>query len=367
MIDFCLYDSESMIDTLIEKFEEGSEDEYGKREILTSGDERVILLNCMNYLGEVLMNTINQQANNNLVLYCDEPTLIYKGIERNVYRLPAKEAETSLRFYASNLARDAVRVPKGAMVTADGKVFFKTTNEITIQPGESGDVDAVSEEKTSAANGYTAGSINIMANTIPYIEKVENLTASSGGDDEESLESFRKRVLFAPLAYNTGGTEASYTQKTKEVSARIADVAILHDDDNIKVYILCQDGALPDDDLLELVKEYLSREDIKGTTDKIETYAAEQVVYSVDMTYKISKSDQARANEIKRDVEEAVHNYINEAGREMGHAINPEMIKKSAYIAGASSVDVTEPSFREISESQVAICESINITYGGVV
>ena len=106
MLDLTLFDSESMLDELKEKFTEGS-----GGEVLYDGDERETILRCMLYLGECLMNEINARANNNLVAFCDETHLIYYGAQQDTYRLEAEAASCTVRFTASSLSPSGVTVP----------------------------------------------------------------------------------------------------------------------------------------------------------------------------------------------------------------------------------------------------------------
>ena len=60
-------------------------EEYEKEsgEELYAGDERRMMINSFMYLAEIIMAEINYRANNNLIAYCDEETLLLKGEERN--------------------------------------------------------------------------------------------------------------------------------------------------------------------------------------------------------------------------------------------------------------------------------------------
>lgn len=370
MIDLVYYDSESMMDALIEKFEEGTMDpETGEKISVTDADYDAdirAILSAINYMGECIFNQINTEANNNLVAFCDETNLIYKGMERNTYRLPADYAQTTLEFTVSENAPEAVTVPKGTKATADGTILFATAEEVTINPGETGEALALSTEPTKDANGYTPGSINIMVNSVPYVTAVTNTTVSSDGSDVEDLEAFRKRVLYAPLTFSDVGTAPAYRQKAMEVSAAIADVVVTHDDNLIYIHLLCQDGALPSADLIALCQEYLTKEEIKAETDLITCYAAEQVEYSLEMTYKISQRDTEKATAIQEAVEKAIDDYITEIKSKMGISVNPEMFRKVAYEAGAASVTVTSPEYISFEPYQVAKCTGKSITYQGL-
>lgn len=370
MIDLVYYDSEAMMEKLIEKFEEGTLDpDTGEKISVTDADYDAdirAILYCMDYSLECLYNDINTQANNNLVAFCDEATLIYKGMERNTYRLPADYAQLTLQFTAAATAPEAVTIPKGTKATADGAVFFETVEDVTCDPDDTVNVMALSTEATKAANGYSVGSVNILVNSIPYITGVTNLTVSSDGTDIEDLEAFRERVLYAPLLYSSVGTTNGYKFNSKKVSAAISDVAVTHDDNEIYVYILCQDGTLPSEDLLDMVEEYITQDDIKDTTDLITVLPAEEVEYTVSMTYKVSQRDSEQSTAIQAAVAEAVDEYIASIHNSFGKAINPEMLAAAAYGAGAASVTITSPVYTSLDEYEIAKCTSKTVTYNGL-
>ena len=370
MIDLVYYDAESMMDELIEQFEEGTKDPAtGEKVSVTDADYDAdirAILSAINYMGACIFNQVNTEANNNLVAYCDETNLIYKGMERNVYRLPATNAKLTLRFTASDRAPEAVTIPAGTKATADGSIFFETVEDVTCDPDGTVDVEAVSTEATAAANGYTVGAVNILVNSIPYIVEVANISVSTDGSDIESLDAFRNRVLYAPLTYSDVGTAAAYRQRALSVSASIIDVAITHVDNAISVYLLCTDGALPSSDLIDEVEDYLTSDDIKAETDLITVLPAQEVDYTLSMTYKISQRDSEQATAIQTAVEQAVDNYIDSIKTSLGRAINPEMIQAAAYQAGAASVTVSAPAYVSLDTFEVAKCTSKTITYAGL-
>jgi len=370
MINLVYYDSEAMMDELIEKFEEGTKDpETGDKISVTDADYDAdirAILSAINYMGECIFNKINTEANNNLVAFCDEPNLIYKGMERNVYRLPAVYAETILEFTASENAPEAVEIPAGTKATADGAIFFATEEDAVCNPGETVQVKAYSTEATASANGYGIGTVNIIVNSIPYITGVSNTMISSDGADEESLKNFRQRVLYAPLMYSDVGTTSAYRQKAFTVSASIIDVAVTHADNEIYIYLLCSGGTLPSQDLIDLATEVLTAPDVKAETDLITVLPAEEVEYTIEMSYKISQRDSEQATAIQAAVEKAVDDYITSIHTSFGNAINPEMLQKVAYYAGAASVTVTSPEYTALASYEVAKCTEKTVVYGGL-
>lgn len=370
MIDLVYYDSEAMMDALVEKFEEGTTDpETGERISVTDADYDAdirAMLGAINYMGECIFNEINTEANNNLIAYCDEAHLIYKGMERNVYRLDPDYAQLTLQFAASPNAPEPVTIPAGTKATADGAIFFATAEEVVCEPGGTVEAIALSTEATADANGYSAGTVNILVDPVPYIVAVTNTTYSSDGTDIEALEAFRNRVLYAPLMYSDVGTASAYRQRTLAVSASIIDVAVTHDDNLIYVYILCTGGTLPSEELISLAQECLTQDDVKAETDLITVLPAEEVEYSVSMTYKVSQRDSEQATAIQTAVEAAVDEYIESIRTSFGRAINPEMLQAAAYRAGAASVTVLSPSYEALESFEIAKCTGKTVTYNGL-
>ena len=123
---------------------------------------------------------------------------------------------------------------------------------------------------------------------------------------------------------------------------------------------------MPSSDLIALAQNYLTQEDIKAETDLITVLPAEEVEYTVSMTYKVSQRDSEQATAIQTAVEQAVDDYIKSIHTSFGNAINPEMLQKAAYAAGAASVTVTSPSYTALASYEVAKCTSKTVTYAGL-
>ena len=359
MRDFVKFDSSEALENAIEAFEKESGEE------LYAGDERRMMINSFMYLAEIIMAEINYRANNNLIAYCDEETLLLKGAERNVQRIEAKKASVMMSF--TSVSGEAITIPKGTRVTADGKSFFETVQDAVMNTTE---LELLCEavEPGEEYNGFEVGKINILADTIPYITKVTNTTESQGGGDLEDIESYRKRVIDAPKGFSTAGADLAYMEKVKEVDENIADVRPIYDEEEsvLNIYVLCKEGKLPDSDLILKIKDHIYQKNIKASTDKVEILAAVQKKYSINCSFKIDKSDEEKASEIKENVEKAVEDYIKTMNSAMGIAINPEILKKYMYNAGAATANVSYPIYAPTDEFEVATCTEKTVTYDGV-
>ncbi len=361
--DFVGYNNSQMIEEAIEIYEAESGEE------LYAGDERRMLINSFAYLAEILMAEINYRANNNIIATCDEETLYLKANERCVSRIEAEKATVNIQFSASEAVSGIVVIPKGTRVTSDGIRFFETNEDAEILVGQTNVViSCTAVEAGVDYNDIAAGEISILADTIPYITSVTNSEASEGGSDLEELEAFRQRIIEAPKTYSTAGTDTAYIQKVKEVDSSIVDVVPIYDEKSttLFLYVLCKNGTLPDEELLQEIKEHIYEPNVKASTDYIIVVAANRREYNINVSYKIDVEDASKVNEIQTAVEEAVQEFIRETYSKLGKSINPERLKRYMYNAGAASATVISPDVITTEEFEVAVCAGATITYDGL-
>ena len=87
--------------------------------------------------------------------------------------------------------------------------------------------------------------IDTLVDPIPYVSKVENTTASSGGVDIESDDSLTERIYLAPSQFSSAGPRDAYEYYTKEWRADIADAKVVSPDPcEIQIYAVTDQGAL---------------------------------------------------------------------------------------------------------------------------
>ena len=357
MRDFVKFDSNDVMIKALEEYEKESGEE------LYAGDERRMMINSFMYLVEIIMAEINYRANNNLIAYCDEETLLLKGEERNVHRIEAKKATVMMSF--TSASGETIKIPKGTRVTEDGKIFFQTTQDVVMNTNEL-EILCEAVEEGEEYNGFEVGKINILADTIPYITKVTNTTESQGGGDLEDIESYRKRVIDAPKGYSTTGSEQAYICKVMEVDENIADVCAVNDNFNVKIYVLCKNGEIPDSDLINKITDYIYKKEIKALSDNVEILPAQKKEYTISAAFKIDASDEEKETEIKEKVLKSVDDYELSLKQNMGGRINPEQLKRYMYNAGAASVDITLPEYYRTEKYEVAICTEKTVTYDGL-
>lgn len=363
-LSFCETDADIIKAEVISEYEEVS----GRS--LAPADPIRLFLESIAALIVQQRNLIDWAAKQNLLSYAEGEYLDALGELLGVERLEAGSAITTLEFTLSEALDFAVTIPEGTRVSPDGELYFSTDETLVIDAGETtGAVGATCMESGEAGNGYTAGQITEIVDPVAYVESVTNTTETSGGSDEESDEDLRERIRLAPESFSVAGPSGAYEYWAKSASSSIGDVAIVAPEDepgHVYVYVLMEDGSLPTDDILELVDDTLSSEKLRPITDTVHVLAPEEVSYDIDLTYYIATEDSTNASSIQEAVETAVTDYISWQKEEIGRDIIPSELIRAVMEAGALRVEVNSPEHTVLEGTQVAICGSSTVTFGGL-
>lgn len=337
---------------------------------LASGDPvRLFLLSVASEIC-ALRAEVNIAAQNNLLSYARGEYLDALGTYFGVTRLAATAAVCTVRFRLSTTLEQPVTIPAGAKVT-NGTYTFTTDKEIIIAAGDMyADASVTCTETGTAANGLLAGQISTMVEPIPYISEVANTDTTADGADEEDDASLAARIRLAPNAFSVAGPSRAYQYHAYTVSPSIIDVSVESPTPGVvNVYLLAKSGAMPSAELLQQAQEYLSGDSVRPLTDEVHVLAPEAVHYTIVADYYIASSDRSGAAAIRAAVTTAVEEYRQWQSLHIGRDINPNQLVKYIIAAGARKVDLTTltPSTaKELTASQVAVCDSVTLTYRGL-
>ena len=95
-------------------------------------------------------------------------------------------------------------------------------------------------------------------------------------------------------------------------------------------------------------------------------YAPEPIEYELELTYYIDRAKRDNEEELREMIEDAVDAYISYQGSKIGRAVDTAALIEYIRCAGAERAEIVSPSYQKISESQVAICSSKKVAYGGL-
>ena len=152
-----------------------------------------------------------------------------------VERISLTEATTTLRFSLAEPISENVIIPEGTRATSDSSRYFATTVTAVIEAGNTFvDVNAASVGGGTKYNDIPAGAINTIVDMIAFVDSVTNLTATAGGDDEETDDSLRERIRAAPSKQSTAGPVNGYKYWAMSADTSITDVSVKSEQETLE-------------------------------------------------------------------------------------------------------------------------------------
>ena len=367
-IDFVDTNAEATLDRIVQGYEVAAGRKLGE------ADPVMLFLKSIAYENVLLRNAIDFTGKQNLLFYAEGDYLDHLGFLLDIERNEAKNSLTTLRFTLASVQSSNIIIPLNTKVS-DGNYTFQTTEVTQIVAGQlTVDVGAESVISGDETNNISIDRINQFIDVIPYVEKVSNLTDTSGGANTESDDSYKKRIALAPSSFSVAGPYESYKFWALTANQNIIDVAVVNKEERtqdiqyagvVEVYPLIKSGQPATVEILGQVLEILSNKKVRPLTDKVETLAPIQVDYTIDLKYYIHTDDGANANIIQTKVSNAVQDFIKWQYEKLGRDINPSELTRLIVNAGAKRVDIISPIFTALDEFKIGNNISVNIVFDG--
>lgn len=359
--DFVETDSAKIYTTII-----GSLMDYCD-EPLYPGDERRIFGEALVAVLVSLYNEFNDRMKQRTLQHARGAVLDALGERLGVERAQPAVASATFRFSVEEALDENIVIPEGTRITTDGSVYFATVKN-TVLPAHSLYVDVPGECLTGGAayNGLTSGAIGTLVDLIPYISSAQNTTISSGGDDGEPYTTagdnrLRERIKLAPSKLSTAGSESGYRYWALTADPDIIDVAIDCPEETptvVNIYPLMTGGALPDEQTLQKVLGACTGKIVRPLTDQVSAFAPEQVAYEVELTYYCTADNEALTVQTIEGEGGAIDQYNAWQTAALARDINPDQLRRfilaPADGTGAVRVEVTKPTYQDLTKAQVA-------------
>lgn len=359
-INFVDTDSKNTLDEIIKNFSK-----LVNRDLKRSDPLYLVLETFANYL-LLQKNLINFSAKQNLLAYATDGYIEHLGALYGLERLQATNSMTTLRFELADTNQHII-INKDTRVTSGDRNFFKTIKTVDVPPNTTSvDVIAISTDIGEKNNNYKIGEINKIVDSFPYFISVKNIDIPNGGTDKEDIEKFRERISNAPNSFSVAGSEKSYIHWTKTVSNLISDVSITSPTPGeVIITPLLHNGKVPSEELIEKIYNTCNAEDIRPLTDLVKVQKPEIVNFNIDITYFIKLSDSNINLTIQQNIAKSIENFLKWQTEKLGRDINDSQLIKFVVSGGAKRVEVREPKFTKLAETEIAKIENINIIFGG--
>lgn len=335
------------------------------RKLAEADPIRIILLSHASIIVQQNVK-INEAARQNLLYYAQGDILDHKGAEWDTPRIEATPATTTIKFTLSQVFDSARIIPRETLVTADGTIFFQTTEDLVIAASAlHGEVRAECTEVGTIGNDYQAGTITTLVKPLPYVARVENITISEMGSGRESDEHYRARIWQAPEKISVAGSTEAYEYHVKSVSSSITDVHVHSSEPGYVHIAVLADGGLPGQELLDDVTAVVSDRKVRPLTDFVVVMAPKTVEFEVRLTYWI-ETEAVDKTLLQQAIATAIRDYVAWQTSKIGRDINPSRLISDVIRAGAKRVDVISPAFTVVQADEVATCIGETVNFGGI-
>lgn len=368
-IEFVETDVETIENSLIALYELMYEEMTGKKKkVYPASPERLFIA----WAAAVIVQQrvlINETAKKNVPRYAKGEYLdSLAELFKDTPRLPASPAIAVFRCHISEAQPQSVIVKAGTRINFDGNIIFSTVKDLEIKAGDTyGDVNAQCLTPGLAGNDLAVGQVKEIIDAYDYFLKIENITRTAGGADEEDDASYYERMRESMESFSTAGPINGYIYHVKTVTPAIADVTATSPEPGVvDIRILLQNGDLPTDAVINEIQEALNTSDIRPLTDMVTVSKPQESPFDIDVTYYIPRYSQAGSNIIDTAAKEAVTQYIKWQTGKMGRDINPSRLNSMLMAAGVKRVEIRKPLFAVVPETHVARLGSQQVLNGGI-
>jgi phage-related baseplate assembly protein len=366
-IDFISTSVTDLLSVAIKAYQDKYYELTGTTVTVQPGDDVYILLYAEALRQYSVLQSINVAAKMNFLKYATGVYLDQLAANTGNIRSAASASVCTLRFALSSAQTSVITIPVGTRATAGDGVYFATDAAAYIAIGSTTiDVTATCTTTGLKGEGYIAGQLNILVDSIAYVVSVTNTDITSGGSEIESDLSLAQKVFASPSGYSVAGPAAAYDYFTRAYSSAVIDNSVVVPSGGVvDVYVLLTGGTLPGDTLLAKIKSYL--EPYRPATDNLSVLAPTAVNYNVAFTYYIDSQNSDSADSIQTAVVAAAAEFTTWTKSKIGRDIIPDQMTAKIIAAGAKRVVLTSPAaYTAVSNTSVAIAVTVTPTYGGL-
>jgi len=333
---------------------------------LYEGDPMYAMLKMLQYLKVTNISEINSAVLDTLVAFAQGAQLDYVGDNKNVPRLPASAAVTTLTL---NLVpgHGTLTIPAGTRIASvDGKAVFALDADTVVGLGiNTIDVTATCDVTGAVGNGYAAATITQILDPQPYLNSAANAAQTSGGADIESDDAYRLRIRLGNSSDQKPGTDDGYKFLTYSVSSSIIDVYVTSlYAGQADIFVLMNDLQTTSSAILADVVTACTSVDVKELCDTVVAHSPTRINYTVSCGLTLYAGQ--NATDAINTVQAALTSYLTKSALKLGTDILLSELIKLAKIDNV----VYNPDFGAFSDiivdsNKFAVCTNIVVTVTG--
>lgn len=206
-----------------------------------------------------------------------------------IKRLEGEKPTARAEFSLNTILNYDVIIPQGAIFSNENADLARLKENVIIKKGTSKAEGILELDEFVQSKEVKT---EFLQTPLPFVAKIKQLEYFSAGASAESDESLRQRAVMSVHRFSTAGSEKGYIYHALSASAKIASIKALNDGPGrVRVIVKSEDANTP-----QIVKDYLSGDEVRPLTDTLNVDLAKQRVFVV--VAKLSLLELALANEI---------------------------------------------------------------------
>jgi len=257
---------------------------------------------------------------------------------RNMQRKTAAKASGEITFYAAEEVEEDIEIPENTICSASGREYiqFRTTQAGIIPVGEASITLPAEALENGSVYNVKAGDITVLVNPPGYVDRIENAFDFSGGWDDESDESLRKRLLASYSVPPTGFSRKSIAECIMKLDGVLDCNVIKRSANTLDVCVKTKNSAISEE-LEAAIENALLVAEI--TISRIDISQALRREYELKIAVTPLNGDgQNTAEKIRA----AVKNYTD--GIRIGESVNlAEVYHLASHTAAIKDCTVSSP------------------------
>lgn len=285
--------------------------------------------------------------------------LEYRAQERGLARKEAVPAQGTLTFSRDSAVWFDAPVESGIVCSTAGAnpVQYVTTEAAVLKAGTlSVEVPARAMESGSAGNA-AAGTVTVMVTVPTGIQSVKNAAAFTGGEDVESDDALRGRLLQSGIEAANGGNAAFYRDYALACDGvdSVSVVPRANGTGTVALY-LGGKGCAPSSAIVNRVSENLNA--MREICTQVTVKAAETV--TVDVTATVRAATGLDSSEVTVACKQTIRDYFYGLG--VSESFVPAALNSALFSTGMILDCTLGTGAVSVSQNQMAVCGTVSIS-----
>ena len=224
--------------------------------------------------------------------------LDHLGLSRGVVRDEGEYPTAEYEFSLSAVLDYDVVIPAGTLLNSDDDRYKAETLTDAVIPAGAESVTVKVQLLDFVSNSDIQ--INNIVTELPFVATATQLEQFRDGDDKESDDRYRLRIMTALARSSTAGAEDAYRWYAMSADSRIKDVYITSKPKSLIVDVYVY-GDVMDEAMIERVTSTLTARHVRPLSDLPKVHKA--TLIPVTITAEIEVFDLLKAGEIKKQIE----------------------------------------------------------------